>query len=105
MGHGGLELEYIPSSDDLLHLSVGLLIGARGIGYKHADNDVFNDSHNNNSFIVIEPSVYANLNVTHSFRIAAGASYRYVSGLKSIVSTNTDLSGPSANLIFKFGIF
>jgi hypothetical protein len=105
MGYGGLELEYITSSNDLLHLSMGLLVGAGGIGYKHEDNDVFHTSQNNNSFFVLEPSVNANLNVTHSFRIAAGVSYRYVSGLKSIVSTNADLSGPSANLIFKFGKF
>jgi len=105
MGYGGLELEYIPSSNDLLHLSVGLLVGAGGIGYRHEDNDVFNASHKNNSFFVLEPSVNANLNVTHSFRIAAGISYRYVSGLKSLVSTNADLSEPSAILIFKFGKF
>ncbi|MGD1044852.1 MAG: hypothetical protein ABR936_05935 [Bacteroidota bacterium] len=105
MGYGGVELEYIPSSNDLLHLSVGLLVGAGGIGYKREDDDMFNASHRNNSFFVLEPSVNANLNVTHSFRIAAGVSYRYVSGLKSIVSTNADLSGPSAILIFKFGKF
>ena len=105
MGYGGLELEYIPSSNDLLHLSLGLLVGAGGIGYRHEDNDVFNASHKNNSFFVLEPSVNANPNVTHSFRIAAGISYRYVRGLKSLVSTNADLSEPSAILIFKFGKF
>jgi hypothetical protein len=105
MGYGGVEIEYIPSSNDILHLSVGLLVGGGGIGYKREDNDVFNASHKNSSFFVLEPSVNANLNVTHSFRIAAGVTYRYVSGLKSIVSTNADLSGPSATLIFKFGKF
>jgi hypothetical protein len=105
MGYGGVEIEYIPSSNDILHLSLGLLIGAGGIGYKQEDNNGFMASHKNNSFFVLEPSVNANLNVTHSFRIAAGVSYRYVSGLKSVVSTNTDLSGPSALLIFKFGKF
>jgi len=105
MGYGGLEIEYIASSNDLLHLSMGLLVGGGGIGYKHEDNENFDSSHKKNSFFVLEPSVYANLNVTHSFRIAAGVSYRYVSGLNSVVSTNADLSGPSANLIFKFGTF
>jgi hypothetical protein len=105
MGYGGLEIEYITASNDLLHLSMGLLVGAGGIGYKHTDNNDFMDSHKNNSFFVLEPSVSANLNVTHSFRIAAGVSYRYVSGLKSIVSTNADLSGPSAILTLKFGKF
>jgi hypothetical protein len=105
MGYGGLDLEYIPSSNDLIHLSVGLLIGAGGIGYKQDNNDMFNSSHKTNAFFVLEPTVNANLNVTHYFRVAAGVSYRYVSGLKSVVSTNSDLSGPSAVLTFKFGTF
>ena len=50
MGYGGLELEYIPSSNDLFHLSVGLLVGAGGIGYRHGDNDAFYVSHKNNSW-------------------------------------------------------
>jgi hypothetical protein len=105
MGYGGLELEYITSSNDLLHLSIGLLVGGGGIGYKYEDNNGLSTSHNKNSFFVLEPCIDANLNVTHFFRIAAGVSYRYVSGLKSAVSTNADLSGPSANLTLKFGKF
>ncbi|MCX6122972.1 MAG: hypothetical protein NTX44_15275 [Ignavibacteriales bacterium] len=105
MGYGGLELEYIASSNDLIHLSIGMLVGGGGIGYKFEDNDAFNASHNKNAFFVFEPNINANLNVTRFFRVAAGVSYRYVSGLKSVVSTNADLSGPSANLTFKFGKF
>ena len=105
MGYGGLEIEYIASSDDIIHLSIGLLVGGGGIGYKHEDNEVFNTSHNTKSFFVIEPSADANLNVTRFFRIAAGASFRYVSGLKSVISTSADLSGLSAVLTFKFGKF
>ena len=106
MGYGGLELDYIASSNDLLHLSVGVLVGAGGIGYTHDNNnDMFNTSPAKDAFFVLEPSAHVNLNVTHYFRIAAGASYRYVSGLKSIVSTNNDLSGPTAVLAFEFGKF
>jgi hypothetical protein len=105
MGYGGLELEYIASSDDLIHLSIGLLIGGGGAGYKDENDDMFNSHRKMDSFFVLEPSVHANLNVTHFFRIAAGVSYRYVNGLKSSISTNADLSGPSAVLTFKFGKF
>jgi hypothetical protein len=105
MGYGGLDLEYISLSNDLLHLSVGLLIGGGGIGYKNENNNVFNGTNNKNSFFVLEPSVHANLNITHFFRIAAGVSYRYISGLKSVVSSNTDLSGPSGILTLEFGKF
>ena len=51
MGYGGLEIEYIASSDDIIHISMGLLVGGGGIGYKLEDNDVFNTSHNMNSFL------------------------------------------------------
>ena len=107
MGYGGLDLEYIASSDDLIHLSIGLFIGGGGIGYKHGDDDDdrFDDHHPMKGFFILEPSVHANLNVTHFFRIAGGVSYRYVNGLKSTLSTNTDLSGPSVVLTLKFGKF
>ena len=105
MGYGGLDIEYIASSNDLLHLSIGLLVGGGGIGYKMDNNDLLMETYKKNSFFVLEPSVYANLNVTHFFRVAAGVSYRSVSGLSSVVSTNADLSGPSANLVLKFGAF
>jgi hypothetical protein len=105
MGYGGLDIEYIASSNDLLHLSIGLLVGGGGVGYKMDNNDLLVETYKKNSFFVLEPSVYANLNVTHFFRIAAGVSYRSVSGLSSVVSTNADLSGPSANLVLKFGTF
>ena len=105
MGYGGIELEYIASSNDLVHLSVGVLVGGGGIGYKREDSDAFNSPYKKNAFFVLEPNANVNLNVTRFFRIAAGISYRYVSGLKSVVSTNNDLSGPSGVLTFKFGKF
>jgi hypothetical protein len=105
MGYGGLDLEYISTSDELLHWSAGLLIGGGGVGYRNENNDSFNMHHQMDTFFVLEPNVHVNLNVTHFFRIAAGVSYRYVNGLTSALSTNADLSGPSAMLTFKFGKF
>jgi hypothetical protein len=105
MGYGGLDLEYIASSNDLVHLSLGLLIGGGSIGFKDKDNDMFDNHRTMESFFVLEPSAHANLNVTRFFRIAGGVSYRYVNGLKSPLSSNTDLSGLSAVLTLKFGKF
>jgi hypothetical protein len=105
MGYGGMDIEYIASSDDLLHLSMGLLVGGGGVGYRNESDNSFNNHRNMDSFFVLEPSVHANLNVTPFFRIAAGVSYRYVTGLTSSISTSADLSGPTALLTFKFGTF
>ena len=105
MGYGGLDLEYIASSNDLVHLSVELLIGGGSIGFKSENEDLFDNHRTTESFFVLEPSAHANLNVTHFFRIAGGVSYRYVNGLKSSLSTNADLSGLSAVLTLEFGKF
>jgi hypothetical protein len=105
MGYGGLDLEYIASSNDLIHLSMELLIGAGGIGFKN-DVDAIVDHHPiMESFFVLEPSVHANLNVTRFFRIAGGVSYRYINGVKSPVSTNTDMTGLSGVFTLMFGKF
>jgi hypothetical protein len=72
------------------------------VGYQH--DNLFNDPHNMRSFLVLEPNVQANLNVTHFFLIAAGISYRYVSDVKSIVTINADLSRLLTVLTLKFGI-
>jgi hypothetical protein len=55
--------------------------------------------------VVLEPAVQANLNITKFFRISAGASYRYVSGVTSPATTNKKLSGPGAVLTLRFGKF
>jgi hypothetical protein len=84
---------------------MGLLIGGGGVSYKDETEDMFDHRRNADAFFVLEPSVHANLNVTKFFRIAAGVSYRYVTGLSSNISTNADLSGPTAMLTLKFGEF
>lgn len=101
MRYGGLELQYVLLPNRLLHVSAGLLVGGGGIAYR--DDDAFRPSHL--SFFVLEPTVNAQLNVTRFFRVAAGVSYRYVRGLKSDLSTNADLSAPSALLMLQFGKF
>lgn len=53
---------------------------------------------------VAEPAVNVELNVTNWFRVAAGASYRYVSSMSAIRGIeNKDLSGVSGQLALKFG--
>lgn len=102
-GYGGVELEYIPASNELIHASFMTLIGAGGVGYRDADFNMRNNS--SNSFFVLEPQANMTLNVTQYFRISAGFSYRYITGAETAASTNKDLSGPSGILTFHFGKF
>lgn len=108
LGYGGVDLEYVTLSDNLVHLSIELLIGGGGVTYRNVPEDNgedFNDHHTINGFFILEPTLHANLNVTYFFRLAGGVSYRYVSGLNSTLATNNGLSGVSAVLTLKFGAF
>jgi hypothetical protein len=53
----------------------------------------------------LEPALNAEVNITSFFRINAGASYRYISGLNYNNLKNEDFSGFSGALTLKFGSF
>jgi hypothetical protein len=114
-GYGGLELEYIIQSDKLLHFSVITLIGAGGVSYRDNlwddewDNDSDDDDDDwdspNDEFFVFEPGANLELNIASFFRINAGVSYRFISGVNMVDLSNNDLAGPAASLTLKFGSF
>ena len=100
-GYGGVELEYVHQWDKLMHLSVGLLIGGGGVGYRWEEGS----SGQSRGFFTMEPWVNGNLNVTHFFRISVGVSYRWVTGSDSPAASDADLSGVAGILLLRFGSF
>jgi len=106
-GYGGLELEYIMQSDQLLHFSVSTLIGGGEVGYRYklpgADGDGWDS--NKDAFFIFEPSLNTELNVVSFMRVGLGVSYRFISGVNLDDPQNKDLAGPSGILTFKFGNF
>jgi len=108
-GYGGLELEYIIKSDQLIHFSVYTLIGGGSVTYR---NELWNDNNDwddwnfgSDAFFVFEPAANVELNIISFFRISAGVSYRFISGVEFDDLKNSDLDGPSAALTLKFGNF
>ena len=105
-GYGGLELEYIIQSDQVVHFSVYTLIGAGGITYKE---DIWNDwddwSSASDEFFVFEPAINVEINIISFFRINAGVTYRFISGVYYSDLQNSDLAGFSGALTLKFGSF
>lgn len=120
-GYGGAFLEYIIASNRLVHLSIEGLIGAGGVY-----NDVRNYSrphdpidYTGDAAFVMEPGVNLILNVTKTFRVGAGVTYRFVNGmdydaglpyqhangLNYQTISDSDLSGVSAQIVLKFGVF
>jgi hypothetical protein len=106
-GYGGFELEYIINSDELLHFSAYSLIGGGGVSYRNKfdSRDGWEWDHMLNTFFVFEPALNAELNVARFMRMNVGLSYRFISGVRFENYKNSDLSGPSINLTFKFGKF
>jgi hypothetical protein len=106
-GYGGVELEYIIQSDDLIHFSIYSLIGAGGVSYR----DNFWDSRRDDlhspgdEFFVFEPAANIEANIISFMRINAGVGYRVISGLNFDGLKNSDLGGFTAALTLKFGKF
>jgi hypothetical protein len=83
------------------------MIGAGSVRYavknwQEPHDDV---NYEEDAFFVIEPGVDAILNVHKHLRIAAGASYRYTSGVGYESLSDSDLSGITLQVLLKFGVF
>jgi hypothetical protein len=102
-GYGGFIFEYTNRSYRLMHLTVSALIGGGGLMLRDRNFDEVKDDVEN--YFVLEPGIQAELNVTRFFRIAAGASYRFTSGISSFGFTDEDFSGLNGVITFKFGGF
>ncbi len=96
-GVGGLSLGWIINSDNLTHLVLSTMIGYGSASYDNTDSS---------NVSVIEPQIDYEINITRFFRLALGISYRLVGGVDNTPGlSNSDLSGFSAGLTFKFGSF
>ena len=98
---GGFDMEYFFNSDEVLHYSLYAMIG-HGQITAQSESVNFSDSDDYFSFY---PQANAELNVTNWFRINAGVGYQIAQGVKVVGLSNSDLSGPIANVTFKFGKF
>jgi hypothetical protein len=104
LGYGGLEMEYIHRSRELLHFTISTLIGAGSVNYRNRDWLGFRDQPED-VFFIAEPSANLMMNVTTYFRVGVGASYRFVAGVEIEGLDEAALSGPAASVVMKFGQF
>ncbi len=110
-GYGGLFIEPIVASNQLIHVTFPVTLGAGWTGYVRdwADDDFSNRNDrsliDDHIFWYVEPGVRAELNVARFFRVAMGAGYRYTSDIELINTPEDALRGMSYALELKFGIF
>ena len=100
MGYGGLEMEYIHESHRLAHLSIYSLMGGGGARYR--DRDRY-ETLEEDGFLVLEPGMNMNLNVTRFLRLSAGATYRWTWGAELPGLEDDDLSGATGVFTLRFG--
>ena len=107
-GYGGIYLEPILAPRLPVHISIPVLLGVGGItnieDHRNWDNWVFDDSQSD-VYLVFEPSVELEFNMTRHFRVAGSIGYRFTSNVE-IGNVNPDImKGTNIGLIFKFGRF
>ncbi len=112
MGYGGLCLGFIINPQKIIHITTSLLIGGGGAlytrAYLQAEPDYWNKhrfTYESSPFMIIEPGIGAELNITKFMRFEVGASYRMISFLDLPKTAEGDISGLSGYISFKFGKF
>jgi hypothetical protein len=113
-GYGGFFFEPIIMPKFPVHIAFPILIGAGGLSVVSVNDDEdWNDNYKSeasDAFMVIEPGVEVEMNITRFFRFCVGAYYRYTSDvdiqdpLYGSISKDI-LRGFSGGVTFKFGRF
>jgi hypothetical protein len=102
VGYGGFELEYTNRSRRLLHWTATTLVGAGSVALERGAIPVTADEP---TFFVVEPGVFAELNVTSFLRLHTGLTYRQTRGIDRAGFTDRDFSGANGLVAVKFGGF
>lgn len=107
--YGGLHLEPIFFSKNLVSLSFPVLIGGGAVGY--IDND-YDDNYDPDitdddidAVFVLEPGISALFNLSRYLQIEAGVTYRFSSKIELNPSPIDRINGVSANIGVKMGVF
>lgn len=107
-GYGGIYLEPILAPRLPVHISVPVLLGIGGIS--NIDNhqiwdDWMTDNPQNDVYLVLEPAIEIEFNMTRHLRLAGTVGYRFTSDIK-LEGFNPDvLEGTNVGIILKFGRF
>lgn len=102
MGYGGLELMYVLRPDELVHFSLGILLGAGGLAWS-PEGQSGNEA--DDAFFVVEPELDVVLNVAEFFRAGLGVSYRFARDVELFDLRDGDISGVTGLVTLKFGRF
>jgi hypothetical protein len=101
-GHGGFWFGYQLMPHKLVHPVIQVQLGWGGLNSKDRYGALID---NLDKLFIITPIVEVEMNITRFFRIGLGGSYRIAAFADNNILSAGDMSGPGANLAFKFGWF
>lgn len=109
-GYGGLLIEPIFFSRELVHLTMPIIVGAGGVteaphNYWEQEDYWDNKTYEASGFFVLEPGLEIELNLTRFMRVSGGASYRLASEIDIPNVDQNALNGFSTYFSLKFGKF
>jgi hypothetical protein len=109
IGFGGLLLEYILFSNQPVHVTFPILIGAGWAAYVRDWNEKVEDNEkellDDAVFFLIEPGINLEFNLTRNTRFGLGASYRSTSNFDLESTGSKSFNGLNLNMMLKFGRF
>ena len=104
-GYGGLYLEPILAPRLPVHISIPVLFGVGAIAQVEDHSDWNYDDTRSDVFLVFEPAIELEFNMTRHLRLAGTIGYRFTSKIE-MADTNSDvMEGANVGLIIKFGKF
>ncbi|MCO6466000.1 MAG: hypothetical protein J5I53_05215 [Bradyrhizobiaceae bacterium] len=108
--YGGLEMEYLLRSNELVHFTFMSLFGAGAFNVFRMmphDDDFRGTSLYTAACFVLEPAVNIEVNILSWLRLSAGVGYRFVTGIDATIGnehyTNSTVSGFYGSGTIKFG--
>lgn len=110
-GYGGLFLELIFFSNQVVHVTFPMAGGAGWIGYDLNDNDRFSVGEPDSGFLdqdvfwYVEPGANVEVNVARNFRLAFGISKRFTQDLELVETRSRELENLNYYLTLKIGRF
>ncbi len=109
-GYGGLLIEPILMPKKSIHVSFPVTIGAGEVQYFEDDGN-YRDWHYHysytdyNDFILIEPGINVEANLTNFMRFGVSGSYVFTNSVSNTVFKNSEIDGLSLTATLKFGWF
>jgi len=98
--YGGAYLEYVFSPENLVYVSMDVLIGA---GELDITSPFGGDD--SETVFVLEPSLNVMINITETFNVGLGVSYRLIENVDFEYLDSSDMSGVSGNIFLRFTEF